>query len=143
MSDPIKVTLKPGARLPEYAHDTDSGADLFANENVFINIGQTKMVDTGLNIELPVGFEAQVRSKSGLACKNGIQVLNSPGTIDQGYRGPVKVILHNAGEEPFNVEIGMKIAQIVIAPYIQKQFVAVDELSESVRGENGFGSTGK
>lgn len=143
MSSVIKVTLKPGARLPEYAHDTDSGADLFSNENVFINIGETKMVDTGLNIELPVGFEAQVRSKSGLACKNGIHVLNSPGTIDQGYRGPVKVILNNAGNEPFNVEIGMKIAQIVIAPYVQKTFVAVEELSDSVRGENGFGSTGK
>jgi dUTP pyrophosphatase len=139
----IKVTLEPGARLPEYAHDTDSGADLFSNVCTVINPGETRMVDTGIKIELPVGFEAQVRSKSGLACKHGIHVLNSPGTIDQGYRGPVKVILHNAGKEPFVVDFDMKIAQIVIAPYVQKTFVAVDDLSDSVRGENGFGSTGK
>lgn len=139
----VKFTLEQGARLPEYAHDTDSGADLFSNEEHFISAGETVMVDTGLKIELPEGYEAQVRSKSGLACKHGVHVLNSPGTVDCGYRGPVKVILHNAGKETFHVKPGDKIAQLVIAPYIQGKFHTVAALSETVRGENGFGSTGR
>lgn len=138
----IKFTLGDGAKLPEYAHDTDSGADLFSSETTFILPGDTVMVDTGLKMELPIGYEAQVRSKSGLACNKGICVLNSPGTIDQGYRGPVKVILHNSSPEVFQVDRGMKIAQLVIAPYVQGSFIAVDELSDSDRGEGGFGSTG-
>jgi len=139
----VKFTLAEGARLPEYAHDTDSGADLFSNEEVTIPAGETKMIDTGLKIELPVGFEGQVRSKSGLAAKSAVHVLNSPGTIDEGYRGAVKVILHNAGKEDFLVECGAKIAQLIVAPYIQAEFAEVEELSDTDRGENGFGSTGQ
>ena len=139
----VKFTVAEGAQLPSYAHDTDSGADLFSNENKVICGGETEMIDTGLQIELPPGYEAQVRSKSGLACKSAVHVLNSPGTIDCGYRGPVKVILHNAGREPFTVTRGMKIAQLVLAPYVQGQFSAVDELSNTARGVNGFGSTGQ
>jgi dUTP pyrophosphatase len=139
----VKFTLEPGAKLPEYAHSTDSGADLFSVEEHFISAGETQMVDTGLKIELPEGYEAQVRSKSGLACKHSVHVLNSPGTVDCGYRGPVKVILHNAGKETFHVKPGDKIAQLVIAPYIQGKFHAVSALSDTDRGENGFGSTGR
>jgi len=139
----IKFIVAEGAKLPEYAHGDDSGADLFSNENVVICAGETQMVDTGLRIELPPGFEAQVRSKSGLACKNMVHVLNSPGTIDCGYRGPVKVILHNAGREAFTITRGMKIAQMVVAPYMQATFTAVDELSDTARGEKGFGGTGQ
>lgn len=129
--------------MPTYAHGTDSGADLYSNEDVVIAPGETKMIDTGLKIALPKGYEGQVRSKSGLAAKSAVHVLNSPGTIDEGYRGPVKVILHNAGKEPFAVENGMKIAQLIIAPYIQAEFAEVAELSDTDRGENGFGSTGQ
>jgi len=141
-----KVKFKltsPNARLPEYAHDTDSGADLFASEHYWIGSGETVLVPTGLQIELPPHFEGQVRSKSGLAAKYGVHVLNSPGTIDEGYRGDVKVILHNAGRTTFEIKPGDKIAQLIIAPYIQLEFEVAEELSETTRGENGFGSTGK
>lgn len=139
----VQFITAPGAVVPTYAHDTDSGADLYAFEDVVIAPGETKMVDTGLKIALPKGYEGQVRSKSGLAAKHSVHVLNSPGTIDEGYRGPVKVILHNAGKEDFHVENGMRIAQLIVAPYIQAEFAQVEELSETTRGENGFGSTGK
>lgn len=139
----LKFTLDMGAKLPEYAHDTDSGADLFSNEGHFISPGETQTVDTGLSIELPEGYEGQVRSKSGLAAKHGIHVLNSPGTIDCGYRGKVKVILHNTGKETFHVRVGDKVAQLIIAPYRQANFHTVYYLSSTNRGENGFGSTGK
>lgn len=139
----VKFTLGPGAKLPEYAHDTDSGADLFSAEEHFISAGETVMVDTGLKIELPEGYEAQVRSKSGLAAKYGVSVLNSPGTIDCGYRGPVKVILRNASKETFHVKPGDKIAQLIVAPYVQADFTVAQSLSETARGEGGFGSTGR
>jgi dUTP pyrophosphatase len=139
----VKFTLGPGARLPEYAHHNDSGADLFSCEACSIIPGDTRMIDTGLHMELPVGFEGQIRSKSGLACKQSVFVLNSPGTVDTGYRGPVKVILHNAGIDVLNIAPGDKIAQLVIVPVQQAEFHAVEVLSDSARGEAGFGSTGK
>lgn len=141
LSPAVKFRLGPGAKLPEYAHDTDAGADLFSVEDVYIYSGTTAMVDTGLTIELPEGYEAQVRSKSGLACKYDVHVLNSPGTIDQGYRGPIKVILRNCGRANFHVGKGDKIAQLVIAPYIQGYFYVVGLLSTTDRGAAGFGST--
>lgn len=144
---PIVKFIKtcPEAKLPEYAegHTTDSGADIFASEHYFIGSGEIVMVATGLKIELPAGYEGQVRSKSGLAAKYGVHVLNSPGTIDEGYRGDLKVILRNAGKTTFEINPGDKIAQLVVAPYIQVRFEAVEALSETDRGENGFGSTGK
>lgn len=141
LSPTVKLILGPGAKLPEYAHDTDAGADLFSAEDVYIYAGTTAMVHTGLTIELPDGYEAQVRSKSGLAGKSGVFVLNSPGTIDQGYRGPIEVILYNCSHANFHVEKGTKIAQLVIAPYIQGHFYAVGLLSTTERGAAGFGST--
>jgi dUTP pyrophosphatase len=141
MKPEIKFTLQPGARLPEYAHDTDSGADLFALECTVIPAKGSGVVETGLCIELPEGYEAQARSRSGLALRYGIQVANSPGTIDQGYRGPIKVILLNHSDVAFRVSAGMRVAQIVIAPYVQGRFSIVTELSESQRGAKGFGST--
>jgi dUTP pyrophosphatase len=139
----VQFTLGPGAKMPEYAHKDDSGADLFASEEVTIHRGEICMVDTGLKIELSDGCEAQIRSKSGLAAKHGVYVLNSPGTVDCGYRGPVKVILHNVGKADYAIHPGDKIAQIIIAPYIQGTFREVSELSETARGEGGFGSTGR
>lgn len=134
--------LHPDAVAPQYAHDSDSGADLFSVEEAWIEPGEYRLVSTGLAIKLPEGYEAQVRSKSGLAAKYGISVLNSPGTIDNGYTGEIKVILHNAGKIPYKVERLSKIAQIVIAPYEQTTFNWHEHLPPTDRGGAGFGSTG-
>ena len=124
--------LSDTATLPAYAHPGDAGLDLFAAVAVSLEPGESKLVGTGISIELPPNTEAQVRPRSGLALKNGITVLNTPGTIDHGYRGEVGVILINHGRARFDVQPGMKIAQMLIAPY----------LSGTSRGQGGFGSTG-
>ncbi|MCP4155182.1 MAG: dUTP diphosphatase [bacterium] len=131
------------AMLPCYAHPGDAGMDLFAIEAVTIEPGARELVRTGLVIELPEGTEAQVRPKSGLALKHGVTVLNTPGTIDYGYRGEVMVILINHGKEPFSIETGKKIAQMVIKPVLNVEISEVGELSGTQRGEGGFGSTGE
>ena len=136
------MRLKPEARLPEYAHPGDAGLDLFAAVSLSLNPGERKLVGTGISIELPPDTEAQVRPRSGLALKHGITVLNTPGTIDRGYRGEVGVILMNHGDSPFAVEPGMKIAQMVIAPFHTVSVQESVSLSESERGHGGFGSTG-
>jgi dUTP pyrophosphatase len=132
------------ALLPSYQTDGSAGADLHAciEEDVVLKPGRRVLVRTGISIELPEGFEAQVRSRSGLALKNGVVVLNSPGTIDTDYRGEIKVILANFGEEDFVITSDMRIAQIVIARFEQFEFVAVQSLSGTLRGGGGFGSTG-
>lgn len=130
------------AVIPCYAHPGDAGMDLFAVERVVISPGESALIPTGLIIQLPEGTEAQVRPRSGLALKHLVTVLNSPGTIDHGYRGEVKVILINHGKESFVVEEGMKIAQMVIQPVLTVDIEQVDELSETSRGAGGFGSTG-
>jgi dUTP pyrophosphatase len=135
--------LAADAALPFYAHPGDAGLDLFANEAVEVKPGESRMVRTGIAIELPQGTEAQVRPRSGLACRHGITVLNSPGTIDEGYRGEVCVILINHGVEPFAVEKGMKIAQMVVQPVVRVEVTEVDELSGTERNTGGFGSTGE
>ena len=134
--------LNESAVLPTYAHPGDAGMDLRSIEDVVIEPGKRALVKTGLAMELPEDAEAQVRPRSGLAIKNGITVLNSPGTIDSGYRGEVGVILINHGEEAFHVEKGMKIAQMVIAKVEHTKIEVVTELSSSDRGAGGFGSTG-
>lgn len=134
--------LSKDAILPCYAHDGDAGMDLFSNCEVTIAPGETKLIKTGIAIELPVGYEAQVRPRSGLALKNSITVLNTPGTIDSGYRGEVGVILINHSKDDFIVEKGMKIAQMVITSYVSARLSEVDELSDTDRGIGGFGSTG-
>jgi dUTP pyrophosphatase len=134
--------LSPSATLPSYAHPGDAGLDLFANVALSIEPGETKLVATGISIELPPSTEAQVRPRSGLALKHGITVLNSPGTIDHGYRGEVGVILINHGRVRFDVQPGMKIAQMVIASCLSVTVEESGELSGTARGQGGFGSTG-
>ena len=132
----------PAAQLPSYAHPGDAGMDVRSIEDVTLAPGARALVRTGLVLMLPPDAEAQVRPRSGLALKHGVTVLNSPGTIDAGYRGEVGVILVNLGTEPFAVEKGMKIAQLVIAPVTQADVVEVAEVDETDRGAGGFGSTG-
>ena len=134
--------IDPSAQLPEYAHPGDAGMDVRSVEALTIAPGARALVHTGLVMMLPPDAEAQVRSRSGLALKHGVAVLNSPGTIDAGYRGEVGVILVNHGEEPFTVEKGMKVAQIVVAPVVRAEIAETSETDETDRGAGGFGSTG-
>ena len=134
--------IDPAAILPSYAHPGDAGMDVRSVEELVVEPGGRKLVRTGLMMMLPPGYEAQVRPRSGLALKNGVTVLNTPGTIDEGYRGEVGVILANLGAEPFRVEKGAKIAQIVIAPCTRAAIVETAEIDETARGTGGFGSTG-
>lgn len=145
----INIAVKRTAQgqrldLPHYATPGSAGMDLCAAiDRVLVLESRARaLVPTGLMIALPAGYEAQVRSRSGLAAKHGLQVLNAPGTIDEDYRGEVKVILINHGEEPFMVKPGMRIAQMVIAPVIRAVLVEVSDLDETERAEGGFGSTG-
>jgi len=139
----LKVNrLSPAARLPRYAHPGDAGLDLFAAEEATVAPGDARLVKTGIALELPPNTEAQVRPRSGLALKHQVTVLNTPGTIDEGYRGEVGVILINHGKQPFHVEEGMKIAQMVVKPVLRAQVEEVAELSDTQRGAGGFGSTG-
>ena len=134
--------IDPSAELPTYAHPGDAGMDIRSIEELTIAPGARALVHTGLVMMLPPGYEAQVRPRSGLALKNGVTVLNTPGTIDEGYRGEVGVILVNFGSEPFKVEKGAKIAQMVIAPCTRAEIVETDEVDDIVRGTGGFGSSG-
>lgn len=130
------------AVLPAYAHPGDAGMDLKSVEDLTIAPGRRALVHTGLQMALPFGYEAQVRPRSGLALKAGVTVLNTPGTIDAGYRGEVGVILANFGEADFVVRKGDRIAQLVIAPVTIATIAEVDQFEASERGEGGFGSTG-
>lgn len=143
----VQITRLPhaeGLNLPQYATALSAGVDLEAAiaSPVTLNPGERQLIATGLAIALPEGFEAQIRPRSGLAFKNGVTVLNSPGTIDADYRGEIKVILANLGTEPFTVERGMRVAQMVIAAYARVGWNLVDQLDETARGAGGFGSTG-
>lgn len=133
-----------GLALPAYATNGAAGMDLLAAvaAPMVIDPGQRVLVPTGLAIALPPGFELQIRPRSGLALKNGIVLPNSPGTIDEDYRGELQVIVMNAGNEPFTVERGMRIAQAVLAPVVRVGWVEVAELDATARGVGGFGSTG-
>ena len=132
----------PAALLPAYAHPGDAGMDVRSIEELTLAPGARALVHTGLVLMLPPDAEAQVRPRSGLALKHGVTVLNTPGTIDAGYRGEVGVILVNLGTEPFTVEKGMKIAQIVVSSVAQAEIVEVASVDETDRGAGGFGSTG-
>ncbi|MBI5553335.1 MAG: dUTP diphosphatase [Candidatus Diapherotrites archaeon] len=134
--------LSPNAKLPAYAHEGDAGMDVYASEEALLAPGEIRLVSTGLCMAIPSGFEGQVRPKSGLALQHGITVLNSPGTIDAGYRGELKVILINHGTAPYKIEPGKKIAQLVIQPVERAQVMEVSGLEETKRGSGGFGSTG-
>jgi dUTP pyrophosphatase len=136
--------IHPAAELPVYAHGPaeDAGMDLRAVEDVTLEPGVPRLVPTGLTVEIPSGYEAQVRPRSGLALKHAITMPNTPGTIDPGYRGEVRVILLNLGREPYTVHAGDRIAQMVVARYEAVEWVEA-ELSESQRGAGGFGSSGR
>lgn len=134
--------LHEDAILPEYAHLTDSGADLYSTEELTLKPMDRQLVNTGIALELPDGYEAQIRPKSGLAIKQGLTVLNTPGTIDMTYRGEIKVILINLSMKPVIIEKGQKIAQLVIAPVFHAIFQEVETISGTQRGSGGFGSTG-
>lgn len=140
----VKI-LNEDASIPSYEKDGDAGADLRAIEDVYLHPNKATLVKTGIAIELPPGYEAQVRPRSGMALKQNVTVLNSPGTIDEGYRGEVGVILiyHAEGGSGVDIKKGERIAQLVIKPVEQARFIQADDLSETSRGEGGFGSTGK
>ena len=134
--------LSSSATLPARAHPADAGLDLHSAVDLDIPPGETRLVGTGLALELPPGTEAQGRPRSGLALTYSVTVLNTPGTIDEGYRGEVGIILINHGQRVFEVRRGMKVAQLVVQPTLAVEIVAVDALSDTSRGERGFGSTG-
>lgn len=143
----VRVTVDDHAKdlpLPEYKSDAASGMDLLAanREDVVLAPGDITLIPTGLHISLPVGYEAQVRPRSGLALKHGLAIVNSPGTIDADYRGEICVILANIGRQPFTVKRGTRIAQIVIARVTHAAWVPTDKLDDTMRGHGGFGHTG-
>ncbi|MBQ0786879.1 MAG: dUTP diphosphatase [Oceanihabitans sp.] len=140
----IKIINKSSHALPHYETIASAGMDLRANitEAILLKPLERTIVKTGLFIELPIGFEAQVRPRSGLAAKKGITVLNAPGTVDADYRGEIGVILVNLSNEDFTIENGERVAQLVIAKHERAAWIEVQELSETDRGEGGFGSTG-
>lgn len=135
-----------GLPLPAYASDGAAGLDLYAalpaGQKLVLEPGARDLIPTGVQIALPEGYEAQVRPRSGLAVEHGVTVLNAPGTIDSDYRGEVKALLVNHGGQPFEITRGMRIAQLVVAPVLRVTLVEVDDLGETPRGANGFGSTG-
>nr|WP_281242563.1 dUTP diphosphatase [Desulfuromusa kysingii] len=136
--------LHPQAVIPKYMTELAAGMDVcaFMQEPLQLQPGQRALIPTGLSFALPAGFEIQVRPRSGLAIKHGIALVNSPGTIDADYRGEVAIILINHGQEPFTVNSGDRIAQLVVAPICQADLIEVSELSETLRGAGGFGHTG-
>ncbi len=136
--------IHPAAVLPTYAHGPgeDAGMDLCAVEDAVLEPGLPKLVATGLTIELPAGYEAQVRPRSGLALRHAIAMPNAPGTIDPGYRGEIRVILLNLGREPYSIRAGDRIAQMIVSKYEAVEWIE-EALAESVRGAGGFGSSGK
>lgn len=147
LSCEIHIRLLPhyeGLPLPTYMTAGSSGLDLFAaiHDPIRLNAGERCKVPAGIKVAVPEGFEGQVRPRSGLAAKDGVTILNTPGTIDSDYRGEIHLILYNTGKSPFTVERGMRIGQLVIAPIVKARFVVVDNLSTTRRGEGGFGHTG-
>ena len=146
MSNKICVKCNPsdGAIIPEYKTTGAAGADVCAylDESIVLKVGERKIIPTGLFFEIPEGYEIQVRPRSGLAAKNGVTVLNTPGTIDSDYRGELKIILINLGNEDFTINNKDRIAQIIVSPVTQATFSIADTLSDTERGKGGFGSTG-
>ncbi|MCR4734220.1 MAG: dUTP diphosphatase [Treponema sp.] len=140
----LKCIASEGAQIPSYKTEGAAGADVcaFIKEDIIIPVGKFAMIPTGLFFEIPLGYEIQVRPRSGLAAKNGITVLNTPGTIDSDYRGELKIILVNLGDSDFVIKNGDRIAQIIISSVTQADFIIADSLSKTERGSGGFGSTG-
>lgn len=141
----VKIINKSSHDLPEYATEYSAGLDLRANidEDITLNPLERKLIPTGLFVELPKGYEAQIRPRSGLALKHGLTVLNSPGTIDADYRGEIRVILVNLSNEPFVIKDGERICQMVVAAHAQIEWQETDSIAETERGAGGFGHTGR
>jgi dUTP pyrophosphatase len=143
VADSVEVLIT-AEHVPSYSHPGDAGADLSSSEAITLAPGQRATVGTGVSIALPAGFVAFIVPRSGLASKHGITVVNSPGTVDAGYRGEIKVTLLNTdSSQPFDIAVGDRIAQMIVMPVIQARFVPVEKLPVSERGESGFGSTGQ
>lgn len=141
----MKIKIKkinPEAKLPSYAHDGDAGMDIYSCEDVLIIAGKTKIISTGLSFEIPYGFEMQIRPKSGLSLNFGLTILNSPGTLDAGYRGELKILVFNTSDKDYEVKKGQKIAQGIVSKIELVDIEEASELSDTSRGKNGFGSTG-
>ena len=142
MAETVEVLIS-AQNVPSYAHPGDAGADLSSSESLTLAPGERATVGTGVSIALPAGYVAFVVPRSGLASKHGITVVNSPGTVDAGYRGEIKVTLLNTdSSQPFDIAVGDRIAQIIVMPVTQARFIPVEKLPVSERGESGFGSTG-
>lgn len=142
---PIIVRVKklfPNAKMPQAARAGDAAYDLYSSVDYELKPGERYAVPTGIVIEIPEGYEGQVRPRSGLADREGLTVLNTPGTIDSGYRGEVKTIMINLGDKPFKITKGMRISQLAICPVPMVEFIEANELTDTERGEGGFGSTG-
>lgn len=141
---PVEIMADERGIIPTYAYPGDAGCDLCSAESHTVTIwpGERKLVSTGLRVAVPDGYEMQIRSRSGMTFTHGVVVANAPGTVDSKFRGEVKVILHNVSDKRFDVEPGMRVAQAVFAPVVQAQFMRVDSLDETRRGEGGFGSSG-
>ncbi len=135
--------LSPDAKMPQAARSGDVAYDLYSSVDYELKPRERYAVPTGIALEIPEGYEGQVRPRSGLALKEGVTVLNTPGTIDSGYRGEVKTIMINLGEKPFKITKGMRISQLAIRPVPEVELIEADVLSDTERGEGGFGSTGK
>ena len=149
MTEPAQVLVKclphhDGLELPRYSTTGSSGMDLMAavSEDVILFLGKRVLIPTGISISLPVGYEAQIRPRSGLALKHGITLLNTPGTIDSDYRGEIQIIMIHLGEESFVITRGLRIAQMVISKYVMADFKIVEELDVTLRNHRGFGHTG-
>ena len=141
----LEYTNSSENKEPEYAYDSDSGFDLRSTEEIWVQANDRKLIPTGLRFDIPDGYEIQVRSKSGLALNQGLMVLNSPGTVDSGYQGEIKVIIFNTTKERIKIEKGQKIAQAVLCPVVNGKWVnlvKVEEIGEKDRNDKGFGSTG-
>ena len=142
MTTKILIQTSGHGKMPFKATEGSAGYDIFAAEELILEPNKSAMVATGLQVEIPLGYELQIRSRSGLAAKNNVCVLNAPGTIDSDYRGEIKVILFNHGQAAFHIELGMRIAQMVLCKVPHAELVQVDSLSDTTRSAGGFGSTG-
>ena len=145
MMIPVKIHAVPGAMIPEYQTVGSAGADVcaFLKESFTIKPGETALIPTGIFIEIPEGYEAQIRPRSGLAIHNGITLLNAPGTIDSDYRGEIKIIMINLGQTDFVISSGMRIAQMIFNKIYRGHFIEIDTLSNTARNDGGFGHSGK
>ncbi len=141
---PIKIHTLPGAKIPEYQSKGASGADICAllDQPVTLKPGDTALIPTGISVEIPDGYEAQIRPRSGLAIKHGITLLNTPGTIDSDYRGEIKIIITNLGKCDFTITGGMRIAQMIFSKVYRGHFILSDDLNETTRNSGGFGHSG-